>query len=74
MSLVFGMMRKDKFNFVDMFREEAFTAIRATVKQVIKSGRCGMIFHETAIHQIHHEFQLSTGPVTVFNNEPESIP
>jgi len=34
-SLVFGMIRKDKFNFVDMFREEAFTAIRAAVKQVI---------------------------------------
>lgn len=34
MSLVFGMIRKDKFNFVDMYREEAFTAIRACVKQV----------------------------------------
>lgn len=33
-SLVFGMIRKDKFNFVDMFREEAFTAIRSAVKQV----------------------------------------
>lgn len=34
-SLVFGMIRKDKFNFVDMFREEAFTAIRSAVKQTV---------------------------------------
>ncbi|VDI22077.1 vacuolar protein sorting-associated protein 54 [Mytilus galloprovincialis] len=34
-SLVFGMIRKDKFNFVDMYREEAFTAIRACVKQTV---------------------------------------
>ena len=33
-SLVFGMIRKNRFNFVDVYREEAFVAIRATVKQV----------------------------------------
>ncbi|KAJ8309174.1 hypothetical protein KUTeg_014048 [Tegillarca granosa] len=34
-SLVFGMLRKSRFNFVDVYREEAFTAIRATVKQTV---------------------------------------
>ncbi|KAK3094215.1 hypothetical protein FSP39_025511 [Pinctada imbricata] len=34
-SLVFGMIRKSRFNFVDVYREEAFTAIRATVKQTV---------------------------------------
>ncbi|KAK3092497.1 hypothetical protein FSP39_003642 [Pinctada imbricata] len=34
-SLVFGMIRKNRFNFVDVYREEAFTAIRATVKQTV---------------------------------------
>lgn len=33
-SLVFGMLRKSRFNFVDVYREEAFTAVKAIVKQV----------------------------------------
>ena len=34
MSLVFGMLRKSRLNFVDVYREEAFTAVKAIVKQV----------------------------------------
>lgn len=31
---MFGMLRKSRFNFVDVYREEAFTAVKAIVKQV----------------------------------------
>nr|KAG5714456.1 hypothetical protein BaRGS_006902 [Batillaria attramentaria] len=34
-SILFGMLRQHKFNFVDVYREEAFTALKATVKQTI---------------------------------------
>lgn len=34
-SLVFGMLRKSRFNFVDVYREEAFTAVKAIVKQTV---------------------------------------
>ena len=33
-SILFGMLRLGKFNFVEVYREEAFTALKATVKQV----------------------------------------
>lgn len=32
--MVFGMLRQHKFTFIDVYREEAFTAIKAAVKQV----------------------------------------
>ena len=38
MSILFGMLRQHKFNFVDVYREEAFTALKATVKQVSASA------------------------------------
>ncbi|XP_062586622.1 vacuolar protein sorting-associated protein 54-like isoform X2 [Saccostrea cucullata] len=34
-SLVFGMLRKSRFNFVNVYREEAFTAFKAIVKQTV---------------------------------------
>ncbi|BFZ07694.1 hypothetical protein BsWGS_10733 [Bradybaena similaris] len=34
-SILFGMLRQHKFNFIDVYREEAFTALKATVKQAI---------------------------------------
>ncbi|GFO34669.1 vacuolar protein sorting-associated protein 54 [Plakobranchus ocellatus] len=34
-SILFGMLRQHKFNFVDVYREEAFTAIKAIVKQTV---------------------------------------
>ena len=34
MSILFGMLRQHKFNFIDVYREEAFTALKAIVKQV----------------------------------------
>ncbi|XP_033735707.1 vacuolar protein sorting-associated protein 54-like [Pecten maximus] len=34
-SLVFGMIRRGRYNFVDVYREEALTAVRATVKQTV---------------------------------------
>ncbi|KAK7104655.1 hypothetical protein V1264_019335 [Littorina saxatilis] len=34
-SILFGMLRQHKFNFVDVYREEAFTALKAIVKQTI---------------------------------------
>lgn len=33
-SILFGMLRQHKLNFVDVYREEAFTALKAIVKQV----------------------------------------
>ena len=36
MSVVFGMLRQHKFNFIDVYREEAYTALKATIKQVLK--------------------------------------
>ncbi|CAG5127416.1 unnamed protein product [Candidula unifasciata] len=34
-SILFGMLRQHKFNFIDVYREEAFTALKATVKQTV---------------------------------------
>lgn len=34
-SILFGMLRQHKFNFVDVYREEAFMALKASVKQTI---------------------------------------
>ncbi|XP_055878405.1 vacuolar protein sorting-associated protein 54-like [Biomphalaria glabrata] len=34
-SVLFGMLRQHKFNFIDVYREEAFTALKATVKQTV---------------------------------------
>ncbi|KAL5008620.1 hypothetical protein ScPMuIL_014201 [Solemya velum] len=34
-SMVFGMLRQHKFTFLDVYREEAFTAIKAAVKQTV---------------------------------------
>lgn len=31
---VFGMLRKSRFNFVDVYREEVFIAVKVIVKQV----------------------------------------
>ncbi|XP_005105432.1 vacuolar protein sorting-associated protein 54 [Aplysia californica] len=34
-SILFGMLRQHKFNFIDVYREEAFTALKAVVKQTV---------------------------------------
>ncbi|XP_059162302.1 vacuolar protein sorting-associated protein 54-like [Physella acuta] len=34
-SVLLGMLRQHKFNFVDVYREEAFTALKAVVKQTV---------------------------------------
>jgi len=34
-SILFGMLRQHKFNFVDVYREEAFTALKTIVKQTV---------------------------------------
>ncbi|KAK3799206.1 hypothetical protein RRG08_054333 [Elysia crispata] len=34
-SILFGMLRQNKFNFIDVYREEAFTALKAIVKQTV---------------------------------------
>ncbi|KAH9492137.1 Vacuolar protein sorting-associated protein 54 [Bulinus truncatus] len=34
-SVLSGMLRQHKFNFIDVYREEAFTALKATVKQTV---------------------------------------
>ena len=31
---MFGLLRQNKLNFVDVYREEAFTALKAIIKQV----------------------------------------
>ena len=33
-SIMFGLLRQNKLNFVDVYREEAFTALKAIIKQV----------------------------------------
>ena len=35
-SIVYGMLRQKHFNFIDKYKEEAFTTIKAVVKQVLK--------------------------------------
>jgi len=37
LSIIYGMLKLQKFNFVDIFREEAFVAIKATVKQIVSN-------------------------------------
>ena len=34
MAIVFGMLRLQKFQFIDVYREETFTGMKAIVKQV----------------------------------------
>lgn len=34
-SILFGMLRQHKFNFIDVYREEAFTALKAIIKQTV---------------------------------------
>ncbi|XP_041352361.1 vacuolar protein sorting-associated protein 54-like [Gigantopelta aegis] len=34
-SIMFGLLRQDKLNFVDVYREEAFTALKAIIKQTV---------------------------------------
>lgn len=34
MSIVLGMLRQRKFHFIDVYKEEAATALKAAVKQV----------------------------------------
>jgi vacuolar protein sorting-associated protein 54 len=34
-SIIFGMLHQKHFSFIDTYREEAFTTIKAVVKQVI---------------------------------------
>src|SRR5699024_5967946 len=35
LSIIYGMLKLQKFNFIDTFREEAFTAIKTSVKQTV---------------------------------------
>ena len=35
LSIIYGMVRLQRFNFIDAFREEAKTAIKAVVKQTV---------------------------------------
>lgn len=35
LSIIYGMLKLQKFNFIDTFREEAFTAIKTNVKQTV---------------------------------------
>jgi len=34
-SIIFGMLRQKHFHFIDTYKDEAFTTIKAVVKQVI---------------------------------------
>ncbi|XP_071079341.1 vacuolar protein sorting-associated protein 54-like [Haliotis cracherodii] len=34
-SILFGLLRQNKLNFVDVYREEAFTALKAVIKQTV---------------------------------------
>jgi vacuolar protein sorting-associated protein 54 len=34
-SIIFGMLRQNHFDFIDTYKAEAFTAIKAVMKQVI---------------------------------------
>ena len=75
-SILFGMLRQHKFNFVDVYREEAFTALKATVKQVswLLKVVCsyGIVEHATEsaykyFRHIHTLFHFSD--LTVFYME-----
>ncbi|OTF80630.1 vacuolar protein sorting-associated protein 54-like protein [Euroglyphus maynei] len=35
LSIIYGMLKLQRFNFIDTFREEAFTAIKTSVKQTV---------------------------------------
>ncbi|PNF33403.1 Vacuolar protein sorting-associated protein 54 [Cryptotermes secundus] len=34
-SIIFGMLRQNHFDFIDMYKDEAFTAIKAVMKQMV---------------------------------------
>jgi vacuolar protein sorting-associated protein 54 len=42
-SIIFGMLRQKHFHFIDTYKDEAFTTIKAVVKQVIVPFLCSKI-------------------------------